>query len=276
MSTTIYLLEPGATPPPPRAVSMSARARLLLVCGVALFIAIFLGGLVATLEAGQIIWLAMAGKRITAHITRVDSPQSTAESSRRIAIAYTFDEPFDGARTPQTQYGWADLPATASADHYPENEQPSTTTAAPQPLAYHAGDRLVFRYAVLGGRVILHEWSTTPYGMLFLLGAIGLTLMSVGTLFIVRLYRWHHRRMRLLRQGLAVTGSLVSKRVDGLEGKYYLTYSYLARTDTSVREREEQCTPGQWRQFTENDPVVVLYDPDRADIVGLYKLLADP
>ena len=289
MSTTIYLLEPGATPPPPRPVTTSVRARMLLICGAVLFSVIFLGGVVAVVEAGQILYLAAAGQRITAHITHVDTSKSANETNR-VGITYTFDRPLPGSMVPETQYGWSDQPNPSTTEHYDQahpdqaqasqsaghkDQAPPKPAASPAPL-YKPGDRLVFRYAIIGGRIVMHEWSTAPYGMLFLLTAIGLTLMTVGALFVRRLYRWHRRRMRLLRDGIAVTGAVVSKRVDGLEGKYYLTYSYLRRTEPTVSEREEQCTPGQWRQFAEQDPVTVLYDPDRADMVGLYKLLADP
>jgi len=269
----IYLLEPGATPPPPRPVSTSPRARLLLICGALLFFAIFCGGIIAMVEAGQILFLAAAGHRIVAHITHVDTP-TVAQATSRIGITYVFDHPVAGGRLPQTQYGWADRPTPASTEHYPDQGHPSTST--PTVPTYHTGDRLIFRYAVVGGHVILHEWASTPYGMLLLLTAIGLTLIGVGALFMRRLLRWHRRRMRLLRHGLAVTGAVVSKRVDGLEAKYYLTYSYLTRTDTTLKEREEQCTPGQWKLFAEEEPVTVLYDPDQTSTVGLYKLLADP
>jgi hypothetical protein len=81
--------------------------------------------------------------------------------------------------------------------------------------------------------------------------------------------------MHLLRHGIGVTGSIVSKRVDGVEGKYFLTYNYLVRNETAVREREEQCTPAQWKIFNEKDAVTLMYDPDNVERVGLYRLLAD-
>jgi hypothetical protein len=239
-----------------------------------LFSAIILGGALATYEAGQIAWLAIAGKRVTAHITHVDQVPPASQAARRYGITYAFDQHFGDARTPRTGYGWVDLPSATDSNNVPET--PGRTTAHATAPIYHEGDLLVFRYATLGGRVVMHPWSTPPYGKMVLLAAIGITLMTVGAVFLRRLDRWHRRRMRLLRHGIAVTGSVVSKRVDGLEGKYYLTYSYLVRNDAAVREREEQCTPGQWKLFNEQDPVTVLYDPDKVECVGLYKLLADP
>jgi hypothetical protein len=109
-----------------------------------------------------------------------------------------------------------------------------------------------------------------------MLGVIGAVLVAVGGTFLLRLARWHRRRMRLLQHGMAVRGNIVERYIDNVEGKFYLKYSYLPRTETVPREREEQCTQAQWKRFHEGDAITVLYDPAHAETVGLYGLLANP
>lgn len=260
MSTTIYL-ELGAMSPPPRPVKTSLRTRLLLIFGAALFAAVILGGIVTTVEAAEIVWLSIAGRPIMAHVSRIDKIPTPPAASDRYSIAYTFDEPFAGESAPQSRSASIEIPRSAYGPRHAK--------------MFHAGDRIVFRYAEVGGCVLLNPWSPSPYGHVLLFAGIGVTLISAGVVFLLRLSRWHRRRMRLLRHGIGVTGTLVSKRVDSVEGKFYLTYRYQVRFEATTREREEQCTQAHWKLFEADTPVTLLYDPDRVDQVGLYRLLAD-
>jgi len=273
MSTTIYLLEPEATPPPPRSVNISLRSRLLLFCGAILFTAVIFGGAMAVVEAIEMGWLSTAGTPLTARITNVETPASPASTSSggHYAITYTYDQVVPGRALPQTGVIRFDVPAPPGASNAPGR----SPAAQPVPK-YRAGDILHFRYAMIAGRPIAQPWSSPPYRNISLLIAMGATLMLVGGVFLVRLSGWHRRRISLLRDGMAITGNIVKKRFDNLEGKCYVAYSYRAHSDPVIREREEQCTPNQWKRFEEGDAVTVLYDPKQPATVGLYRLLADP
>lgn len=280
MTTKIYLLEPGASPPP-RPVNIGFRATALLACGAVLFSAIIFGGIVALLQAAKIGWLGVAGHNVRAHVVWTDpNASTTVAKTGHYRMTYAFDDPAEILASNGSSRSNDGSAPTVTVTVAVPNAQPGPSSERHTPAAslrlYKVGDPLIFRYVRLGGQALLMPWSQPPNEYVLVLLVMAGTLIGVGVIFLSRLAGWHKKRMRLLRDGMAVTGVIVQKRVDSLEAKFYVKYSYRPNSDPVLREREDQCTSIQWRSLNEGDPVTVLYDPKRTESVGLYRLLTDP
>ena len=72
---------------------------------------------------------------------------------------------------------------------------------------------------------------------------------------------------------MATVGTITHKRTEADDiVRYYLRYGY-APSAGEGREREEQVSVEQWKEFEVGQPVTVLYDPDLPEQAGLYALI---
>jgi len=257
-------LEPEVASPPPRRAQLAFGTNLLLAVAAFLFAIIFYGGLRALGEGLKLTWVAAAGKSITAKIIKVEAaPVQSGQAARQAGVRYAYSD-LNG----RSRQAYARLYAPDSAGGVLEGR---AAKAAPTPV-FHVGDRLLLRAAPWPGGAIMHPWSPPPTSKILFLCIAGLLVSGVSALLMRRILRWRQHRLHLLRNGVATIGTILHKKSNADDSlRYYLHYGYAA--DGIPQEREEQCSPEQWKTLEVGQSVTVLYDPKQPAESGLYLLL---
>lgn len=256
-----HAVEPPVAAPPPRRIRLPPRlAGLLAVAGLLLGL-FLLGSGRALWEAGKLLWIGAAGHTIQGYVVAIQTEPSPekGQPSLPVAIRYAADVPgADGAIQHRT--GWIGL------------EQPRPGSPA-RPAAYRLGLPVPVRYAPWFGGVASHPWRPSPAGRITSLLLSGGLVGLVSLLLARRLTWWTRERLHLLREGVATVGTITHKRTEADDMlRYFLRYGY-APAPGDGREREEQVSMEQWKEFEVGQPVTVLYDPDRPEQAGLYALI---
>lgn len=274
MADILHIIEPEMRTSPPRLVKTSFKTRSLIVCGMIIFTAIFFGGMIALWEGTRLELLAWTGKTVYAHVQSVDAigkGQGT-ENTIRFNVAYQFDNPFPNNAIPQLNHSVYEVPVPVQTVK-PKEKAPELKPIDISPIK--PGMKIKFIYGVVFGQALVYPHTQPLTSKILLMNLMGIVLIAVSIVFMRKIGLWHSKRESLLKYGNAVAGSIVQRRFDNVEGKYYLKYKYFTEPNTPAFELEEQCTDEQWRQFKDDEPVTVLYDPKNHKLAGLYLLLAD-
>ncbi len=263
-----HVLEPKLLAPAPRRLRLPWRTSLLLSVAVLLLGVFVLGSGRALWEGAKMLWLDSAGQTVSGKIVavRTEPSPSKGQTSRQTAICYVADVPSPhGFRR---QRGWIVLGAPAAAPGL-ESE-----AAKPQPVtAYGLGQPFPLRCASLFGTTVCQPWGPSPGSRIAALLLAGSLVLAVSLLLLRRLGRWAGSRLHLLRLGTATVGTITHKRSETEDMmRYFLRYGY-ADGAAAGRDREEQVSADQWREFQVGQPVTVLYDPEHPNQAGLYALM---
>jgi hypothetical protein len=250
-----------AAPPPRRNAGLTPGTRALLALAGILALLLFLGGARALEESARLAWVGLTGRPATARVTEI-APGAAG-------FRYEYVDPFTGHA--QRCYARLEpLPPTVG-DAAPGLGGPAS--AAPAPRLF-LGEHLALRVAGEGPRSIVYFWTPAPWAKGLFLALCGLVVMGVSLSLAVALARWRRLRVRLLRAGRAVVGTIIHKHTDVHDTpRYYLRYGYMTADTREACEREERVSAEQWKRFEVGQPVTVLYDPERLLQAGLYALM---
>jgi len=262
METLIeHVTEPEVALPPPRRARLPGSMTLLLLLAY-LLLGLFAAGSSRGLwEAGKILWLGHAGQTVMGQIAEIQWEPSAAKAQppQQAAIRYAVNVP-DGNGGSHHRSGWIGLGQGKNEVRLSMRQ-------------YQLGQPVPVRYAPWFGGVASMPWQPVPRGRLMTLALSSSLVLMVSLLLIWRIARWSASRLRLLRNGVATTGTIIHKRSEaGDMTNYYLLYGYAPLLDAG-REREEQVSREQWQRFEVGQPVTVLFDPDEPQQAGLYALM---
>jgi hypothetical protein len=270
-----HQIEPVVAAPPPRAAQLPASTNILLLAATLLFGLFIYGGSRALVEAWKLAWLGVMGHPIAAQVTQVLTATSQVKGApdQQIGLRYSYTLPFGPDRTLQTGVAHLMTPdvndTTRPQEPLPRSGQ---KTVLPNIPVFHIGDRLPLRGAEWLGRPLVYPWQAAPTGKVVFLLLCGGLVIGISVLLLRRIVRWRGHRLRLLRYGVATTGTIVHKEARAEDApRYYLRYGYAVETEP--REHEEQVSIEQWKRLDIGQPVTVLYDPECPDDAGLYLLI---
>lgn len=249
--------------PTPRMVGLGPRTVALLCVASALGVAIIVGGVLALGAAGKLIYQSSHSKPFVGTVTTIvpsqpDGPQGPAKEGH---IDFVVD---------------ADLPAgVARVGTIRLQPQPYIPDSRVNPpTRYHVGDHIGVRLIEQNGVRTLIPWDQSPAVSLISLTLFGIVLIGLAFFAVIQLWRVNFDQRQLLRNGVAVEGEVVSKRMDAAGGpRYYLKYAFKRLGAATLEEREEPCTAEQWRQLGIEHPVIVLIDPKRPETPRLSELI---
>jgi len=274
METVIeHRIEPAVAAPPPRLIRLPFSTTALLIGAALLLLTFVAGSARALLEAGQLVWVGMAGRTVTARVTEAQTEvlPKGAPTPLRTRFIYAFDIDHATRTGSAIQYSLppADDPQPPARTLRPQSPAP------PPPLPpAKVGDTFPLRVAPWFGRLLYHPWQTPPTGKILLLFLSGALVAVVSLLLLRRLLRWHRARLFLLRQGLATVGTIVHKHAQTEDSvQYFLRFGYAVEPNGEARETAEQVSADNWRTFEVGQPVTVLYDPAHPDNASLYALI---
>lgn len=256
-----HRLEPEVAAPPPRRARLPVRMTLLLLLASLLLGLFVLGSGRALWEAGKLLWLGHAGRTVLGQVVEIQTEPAPNQGKRSlpIAIRYAVDVPKQDGTT-LYRAGWIGLGRG-------RNGMPQAMSS------YRLHQTLPVRYAPWFGGIASQVWQPSPRGRIVSLTLSGSVVLLVSLLLLGRLTRWSRDRLRLLRNGIATTGTITHKRTEAEDMvHYYLRYGY-ATLNGKGREREERVSPEQWKRFEVGQPVTVLFDPEKPQQVGLYALM---
>lgn len=272
METVIaHEIEAVIAGPPPRMARLPWRTQGLLLLAGTLTLLLFIGGARALEEAGRLAWIALVGRPAIAQITAIDiAPEiNPKQPVQQTGLTYRYVDPQTGQMVSR-HTRLVTMPSSPdgglSGIGGPER--------IPPPPLLHLGQRLELRVAGGPSNPVIYFWSPAPWGKGLFLTLCGLAVMAVSLRLMLALSRWQRLRVRLLRSGYSVVGTIVHKRADvGDTPRYYLRYGYATVGAVEAREHEEQVNAEQWKAFEIGQPVTVLYDPDAPASAGLYALM---
>ncbi len=272
-----HTVEPKVAPPPPRRIALPPKLAFLLTVAGLLLGLFVLGSGRALWEVGKLLWIGAAGRTVQGHIVEVRTEPSAVRGKPPIPVAVRFVVNIPGVEgTLQRQSGWVGLERPkGSALEIPRADQNAHPPPSPTrlPPGYALGRSFPVRYAPWFGGVASYPWRPSPAGRVTSLLLSGGLVLLVSLLLARRLVHWTRERLRLLRGGVATVGTITHKRTEADDVvRYYLRYGY-APAPGEGREREEQVSVEQWKEFEIGQPVTVLYDPNTPEQAGLYALI---
>lgn len=265
-----HTIERELTPPPPRRAALPLRVSGLLTVAVLLLLIFVAGSGRAIWEAVRLVWLNGAGHTATAYIDQIQTMPSPhqGEPLVQVAVHYRVDVP--GRSGLLHRAAWVGLGSEAASSPLP-GVRPRIQ-AAPPP-AFQIGQPLPVRHAAWFGGVTSQLWLPDPRGRIGSLFLCGGLVLLVSLLLLRRLLRWAGNHLHLLRHGEATVGTITHTRTEAEDMlRYFVSYGYTP-SGKEGREREEQVSADQWKQFSVGQPVTVLYDPDDPERAGLYTLI---
>ncbi len=271
METVIaHEIEPEIAAPPPRRAGLPWGTQALLTVAGALALLLFLGGARALEESGRLAWVGLCGRPATARVTQIetDPPEAAGLPAPQTGFRYVYVDPATG-RAQSRQARLEPLPPALGA--------PAPGTGEPPPAArprLFVGERL--RLRVIGGpnQSVVYFWDPAPWGKGLFLALCGVVVMAVSLRLALALAHWRRVRVRLLRAGRAVVGTVIHKHTDIHDtARYHLRYGYATVGAGEAREHEERVSAEQWKRFEIGQPVTVLYDPEHPELAGLYALM---
>ena len=116
-------------------------------------------------------------------------------------------------------------------------------------------------------------WSSPPVSKCLFLLIGGLAFAGIGLIFGNRVRRQQSEMAHLLRDGIAVEAYIIGKKSDpGEAPRYYVTYQYSLPNDDELRQREDRCTPEQWKKLSEGGRDIALINPGDHDKVRLWSI----
>ncbi len=271
METVIeHPLEREIAAPPPRSVRLPFGLNFLLLAAGLMFALFIGGGGYALLEATKLSWVSAMGRSVTAHIAQISTEPSAVKGQPPLqtALRYVFTSPFD--QSLQSHWIRLDRPDDSQSGLMPMAQGRSRPAAGPPPA--QIGDPIPVRGAGWLGRTVFYPWAPQASGRIAFLLLTGVLIIGISLFLLRRLLDWRAHRLRLLRLGIATVGTIIDKEARAEDTpRYYVRYGYAAGDEP--REREEQMSMEQWKEFAIGQPVTVLYDPEKAEDAGLYALL---
>lgn len=268
-TVTEHPIERELAAPPPRAARLSLGLNLLLLAAGLMFALFIGGGGYALLEATKLSWVSATGRTVTAHIAEITTEPASAKGQPALqtALRYEFTSPFD--QSPQSHWIRLDRPDDSQTGLMPM-AQGRSKPAAPPPA--QIGDPIPVRGAVWLGQILYYPWAPQATGRIVFLLLTGVLIIGISLFLLRRLLDWRAHRLHLLRMGIATVGTVIDKEARAEDTpRYYVRFGYAAGDEP--REREEQMSMEQWKEFTIGQSVTVLYDPADNENAGLYALL---
>ena len=276
-----HTLEPELSSPPPRRLGLPSRTRLLLGTA-ALLLGLFAAGSGRALWEGvKLSWLDMAGQTVTGKIVaiRTDAaPKSLAgdavsgksaaaqKTPLPVQTAFCYEAALPAPDGPEIRRGWISLAMQSPAAGLESEAAPILP-----PVRFQIGQPFPVRCASLFGVTVCQPWGPGAGNHIAALFLTGGLVMAVSLLLLRRLGRWAAGRQALLRDGIAVVGTITDKRTEAEDmARFFLRYGYPGGPEIG---REEQVSAEQWREFHVGQPVTVLYDPNIPSRAGLYALM---
>ena len=263
-----HVLEPEMAGPAPRRLHLPLRVVLLLSVAILLLGLFMIGSGRALWEGAKISWLAGAGHSVTGKIIEIQTEPAPPKgrAPQQTAIRYAGDIPRPQGLLHQT--GWIVLGEPSALPG--AGVMPARSAAMPR---FRLGQPFPLREASLLGMTLCQPWGPGSGSRILTLFLAGGLVMAVSLLLLRRLLRWAGCRLHLLRQGTATIGTITHKRSEAEDMvRYFLRYGY-ADSSAQGRDREEQVSAEQWREFHVGQPVTVLYDPKHPEQGGLYALI---
>lgn len=267
-TVTEHLIEREVAAPPPRAVRLPLGLNFLILAAGLMFALFVGGGGYALLEAAKLGWISVAGRSVNARIVQIATEPAPAKDqpARQTALRYVFTSPFD--QSPQSRW----LRLDRAADAQPGMPMPQSRGKPAAPPAAVIGDVIPVRGAVWLGRPLFFPWTPQATGRIAFLMLSGGLIIGISGFLLRRLIEWRRHRLHLLRTGIATVGTIIDKEARAEDTpRYYVRYGYAA--GSQPREREEQMSMEQWKEFEIGQPVTVLYDPEQTDDAALYTLV---
>lgn len=268
-TVTEHPIEREVAAPPPRAARLPPGLNLLILAAALMFALFLGGGGYALLEAAKLGWVSATGRPVTAHVAQITTEPAPlkGQPARQTALRYVFTSPFD--QSPKFQWLRLDRPDDAQTGMMPMT--PSRAKPAAPPPA-HIGDPIPLRGAVWLGRPVFYPWTPQAGGRTAFLLLSGGLIVGISVFLLRRLLGWRRHRLHLLRAGIATVGTIIDKDARAEDTpRYYVRFGYAVGDEP--REREEQMSMEQWKQFEIGQPVTVLYDPADGQDASLYALL---
>lgn len=260
-------IEREVAAPPPRTARLPLGLNLLILAAGLMFALFIGGGGYALLESAKLGWVSVAGRTVPAHVEEIRTapPGVKGQPARQTALRYVFTSPFDGS----SQSRWLRLDRS---DDLQTGMPPAGRSVQPATPIVKIGDALPVRGASWLGRPLFYPWTLAASGRIAFLTLSGGLIIGISVFLLRRLLQWRRHRLHLLRAGIATVGTVIDKEARAEDTpRYYVRYGYAA--GDAPREREEQVSMEQWREFEIGQPVTVLYDPEHTEDAGLYALL---